>query len=48
MIIVSVMLMFVVGYAIANLGQSRDIKNLIDVYAAERGIFFGLEDNETA
>jgi len=48
MIIVSVMLMFVVGYAIANLGQSRDIKNLIDIYAAERGIFFGLEDNETA
>lgn len=43
-----IMLLFVVTYALASLGQARDIKNLIDIYAAERGIFFGLEDSETA
>lgn len=31
-------------YALANLNQARDIRHLIDIYAAERGIYFGLED----
>ena len=31
-------------YALAHLTQARDIKNLIDIYAAQRGIYFGLED----
>jgi len=31
-------------YALANLGQARDLRHLIDIYAAERRIYFGLED----
>lgn len=47
-ILLAVLIAFLITWALANLGQSRDIKNLIDIYAAERGIFFGLEDSETA
>lgn len=32
-------------YALASLNQARDIRHLIDLYAADRGIFFGLEDD---
>lgn len=31
-------------FAIANLGQARDLRHLLDIHAAERGIYFGLED----
>ncbi len=31
-------------YALGNLNQARDIRHLIDLHAAERGIYFGLED----
>jgi hypothetical protein len=37
-------IMIVALYALANLNQARDIRHLIDLYAAERGIYFGLED----
>ena len=33
-------------FALANLSQARDIRHLIDLHAAERGIYFGLEDME--
>ena len=32
-------------YALSHLTQARDIRQLIDIYAAECGIYFGLEDN---
>lgn len=31
-------------FAVANLGQARDLRHLMDIHAAERGIYFGLED----
>ncbi len=31
-------------YALANLNQARDVRHLLDLTAAERGIYFGLED----
>ncbi|GLQ19875.1 hypothetical protein GCM10007854_08300 [Algimonas porphyrae] len=34
------------GFGIANLSNARDIRHLIDLHAAERGIFFGLEDED--
>jgi len=40
--IVAISLMVI--FAIANLGQARDLRHLIDIHAAERGIYFGLED----
>lgn len=40
-------LLFIVTYSLANLNQARDIRHLIDLYAAERGIYFGLEDMDT-
>jgi len=33
-------------FALATLSQARDIRNLTDLHAAERGIYFGLEDME--
>lgn len=33
-------------YSLANMHQARDIRHLIDLYAAEQGIYFGLEDME--
>ena len=35
---------FVVVYAVASLNQARDIRHLIDLFAADRGLFFGLDD----
>jgi len=40
--IVAIALMAI--FAVANLGQARDLRHLIDIHAAERGIYFGLED----
>jgi hypothetical protein len=37
-------LLAVLIYAVACLNQARDIRHLIDLTAAERGIYFGLED----
>jgi hypothetical protein len=31
-------------YSLANTHQARDIRHLIDLYAAEQGIYFGLEN----
>jgi hypothetical protein len=39
-----IVLMLLTSYALANLGQARDLRHLLDIYAAERGIYFGLED----
>lgn len=33
-------------YSLANMHQARDIRHLIDLFAAEQGIYFGLEDME--
>jgi len=41
----ALMLLFVAFYALAHLNRARDIRHLIDLMAAERGIFFGLEDS---
>ena len=38
------LIIFIAIYAVANLNQARDVRHLIDLYAAERGIYFGLED----
>ena len=35
---------FNMSKALAGLNQARDIRHVIDVQAAERGIYFGLED----
>lgn len=37
-------LVFLLMWAIIQLNQARDIRHLIDVFAAQRGIYFGLED----
>ena len=44
--LVFVMLVGIAAYALASLNQARDIRHLIDLFAAERGIYFGLEDIE--
>lgn len=44
----ALLLLGVAFYALANLNQARDIRHLIDLLAAERGIYFGLEDLEDA
>lgn len=31
-------------FALAQLNRARDIRNLIDLHAADRGIYYGLED----
>lgn len=36
--------LFVIGFSVASLGYARDIRHLIDLFAAERGIYFGLEE----
>lgn len=33
-------------YGLLSLGQAREIRHLIDLHAAERGVYFGLEDSE--
>jgi len=37
-------LVLMLSYSLAALNQARDIRHLIDLHAADRGIFFGLED----
>lgn len=37
-------LVIILLFAVASLNQARDIRHLIDLIAAERGIYFGLED----
>ena len=39
-----VFLLVILIYSVCALNQARDIRHLIDLFAAERGIFFGLED----
>ena len=39
-------LLFLVTFALASMNQARDIRHIIDLQAAERGIYFGLEDAE--
>lgn len=36
----------VMGYSVIQLSNARDIRHLIDLHAAERGIYFGLEDTD--
>ena len=36
---------FVLVYALACLNQARDIRHLIDLFAADRGVYFGLEES---
>lgn len=43
-LITTALVVIVAVYALANLNQARDIRHLIDLHAAERGIYFGLED----
>ncbi|GGX62444.1 hypothetical protein GCM10011309_10520 [Litorimonas cladophorae] len=33
-----------IAFTLASLNQARDIRHIIDLQAAERGIYFGLED----
>jgi hypothetical protein len=43
--VLATIFIFLIGaYALVNLNQARDIRHLIDLHAAERGIYFGLED----
>lgn len=37
-------LIIILAYGTARLSEARDIRHLIDLAAAERGIYFGLED----
>ena len=39
------LLFLVLVYALASLNQARDIRHLIDLFAADRGVYFGLEDS---
>ena len=34
------------GMGASRLGEARDIRHIIDLHAAERGIYFGLEDTD--
>lgn len=38
------LLLLILIYSISCLNQARDIRHLIDLFAAERSIYFGLED----
>lgn len=45
--VVSASVVFAAGisiYALAQLNRARDIRSLIDLHAADRGIYYGLED----
>jgi hypothetical protein len=37
-------LVFIMALGATQLGQARDIRHLIDLFAADRGIYFGLDD----
>jgi hypothetical protein len=41
-------LSWIMVYAWASVSQARDIRHLVDLHAAERGIYFGLEDMDDA
>jgi hypothetical protein len=41
---VIIMIVLLMSYALAAFNQARDIRHIIDLRAAERGIYFGLED----
>lgn len=40
------MLMWIIGLGATRLGQARDMRHLIDLFAADRGIYFGLDDTD--
>lgn len=40
-------LILVLAVGATRLGQARDIRHLIDLIAADRGIYFGLDDTDT-
>lgn len=44
LIIALLALLAILIWGTIRLGEARDVRHLIDLYAAERGIFFGLED----
>jgi len=44
-IFLGLIIFFVLVYALACLNQARDIRHLIDLFAADRGVYFGLEDS---
>lgn len=44
--IVATLVIGIALFALSTLSQARDIRHLIDLHAAERGIYFGLEDME--
>lgn len=43
-IVAFIMVVITMMKALASLNQARDIRHIIDLQAAERGIYFGLED----
>lgn len=43
-VIALLILMIILGLGASRLGQARDIRHLIDLLAAERGIYFGMDD----
>lgn len=45
-IVIATLVIGIALFALATLSQARDIRNLIDLHSAERGIYFGLEDME--
>lgn len=40
-------LVIILAVGATRLGQARDIRHLIDLIAADRGIYFGLDDTDT-
>jgi len=43
---VIILLFFFIGAGAKRLGTARDIRHLIDLLAADRGIYFGLDDTD--
>lgn len=43
---VATLVLLMAFYALGSLNHARDIRHLIDLHAADRGIYFGLEDIE--
>jgi hypothetical protein len=37
-------LFWLLAYSATRMGQARDVRHCIDLHVAERGVFFGLED----
>jgi hypothetical protein len=40
-------LIIILAIGATRLGQARDIRHLIDLFAADRGIYFGLDDTDS-